>query len=178
MCGFIKRSTARFDRSLDWSFVRSISSRYFYPLRDRQNAFPCPTTMKNEKEKEIHAFCTLHIPEIRYPSPWKVSTSFSAYHIFYTHKLVKACYCLVLRAINATQFLHWEKWILFDSTRKKLVEKYWFIVLRNLVPTARIVAEGTWYIVQLLRIFIFEYSNEGPWLKLSLHRKASSRLLV
>ena len=34
---------------------------------------------------------------------------------------------------------HWEKWIIVDSTRKKLVEKYWFVVLRNVVPTARIV---------------------------------------
>ena len=81
---------------------------------------------------------------------------------------------VVMLMLNAQvlTLLHWEKWILFHSTRKKLVEKYWFVVLRNLVPTARIVAEGTWYIVQWLRIFISEYSNQGPWLKLSSHRRA------
>ena len=76
-------------------------------------------------------------------------------------------------------FILWEKWVLLvDSTRKNLLEKYWFVVLRNLVPTARIVAEGTWYVVELLRILISEYSNQGPWLKLSLHRRARLRPLA
>ena len=69
-----------------------------------------------------------------------------------TRDVCSSCYCLICEEhslLFCVHYVHWEKWILFDSTRKKFVEKYWFVVLKNLVPTARILAEGVWYIVQL-----------------------------
>ena len=41
------------------------------------------------------------------------------------------------------------------------------LVLRNINPTAKIVADGTWYIVVMPRILIPGYSNQGPSYKLS-----------